>query len=386
MAKRDYYEVLGLSKGASEKDIKKAYRRLAMKHHPDRNPGDEAAEEKFKEASEAAEVLLDDEKRAAYDQFGHAAFEGGGAGGGFGQGSSFGSIFEDVFGDIFSGGRGRSQVQRGSDLKYVLDISLEEAVKGTNPKIKIPTLVECMECLGSGAKKGTEPMDCLQCGGSGQVTSRQGFFSLQQTCPRCRGAGRVISDPCVKCHGQGRVQERKTLSVKVPAGVDTGDRIRLSGQGEAGPNGGPSGDLYVQIQVSDHPIFTRDGADLYSEVPVSFVDAALGCTLEVPTLEGKVNLKVPHETQTGRLFRLRGKGVDMSKIRGGGLGDLYCKIVVETPGQLERAPEGIAPRIRGKSRCLSKPSPKLLGRRRQAVYRCIERLIALVHLPLEREC
>jgi len=335
MAKRDYYEVLGLSKGALEKDIKKAYRRLAMKHHPDRNPGDEAAEEKFKEASEAAEVLLDDEKRAAYDQFGHAAFEGGGgAGGGFGQGSSFGSIFEDVFGDIFSSGRGRSQVQRGSDLKYVLDITLEEAVKGTNPKIKIPTLVECMECLGSGAKKGTEPMDCLQCGGSGQVTSRQGFFSLQQTCPRCRGAGRVISDPCVKCHGQGRTQERKTLSVKVPAGVDTGDRIRLSGQGEAGPNGGPPGDLYVQIQVNDHPIFTRDGADLYSEVPVSFVDAALGCMLEVPTLEGKVNLKVPHETQTGRLFRLRGKGVDMSKIRGGGLGDLYCKIVVETPVNL----------------------------------------------------
>ena len=335
MAKRDYYEVLGLSKGALEKDIKKAYRRLAMKHHPDRNPGDEAAEEKFKEASEAAEVLLDDEKRAAYDQFGHAAFEGGGgAGGGFGQGSSFGSIFEDVFGDIFSSGRGRSQVQRGSDLKYVLDITLEEAVKGTNPKIKIPTLVECMECLGSGAKKGSEPMDCLQCGGSGQVTSRQGFFSLQQTCPRCRGAGRVISDPCVKCHGQGRIQERKTLSVKVPAGVDTGDRIRLSGQGEAGPNGGPPGDLYVQIQVNDHPIFTRDGADLYSEVPVSFVDAALGCMLEVPTLEGKVNLKVPHETQTGRLFRLRGKGVDMSKIRGGGLGDLYCKIVVETPVNL----------------------------------------------------
>jgi molecular chaperone DnaJ len=231
MAKRDYYEVLGLSKGASEKDIKKAYRRLAMKYHPDRNSDDESAEEKFKEASEAAEVLLDDEKRSAYDQFGHAAFEGGAAGGGFSQAGGFGSIFEDVFGDIFSGGRGRSQVQRGSDLKYVLDISLEEAVKGTNPKIKIPTLVECMECLGSGAKKGTSPMDCLQCGGSGQVTSRQGFFSLQQTCPRCRGAGRVISDPCGKCHGQGRVQERKTLSVKVPAGVDTGDRIRLSGQG-----------------------------------------------------------------------------------------------------------------------------------------------------------
>ena len=335
MSKRDYYEVLGVSKSADDSEIKKAYRKLAMKYHPDRNQGDADAEVKFKEASEAYAVLHDKEKRSAYDQFGHAAFEGGGgAGGGFGQGSSFGSIFEDVFGDIFSSGRGRSQVQRGSDLKYVLDITLEEAVKGTNPKIKIPTLVECMECLGSGAKKGTEPMDCLQCGGSGQVTSRQGFFSLQQTCPRCRGAGRVISDPCVKCHGQGRIQERKTLSVKVPAGVDTGDRSRLSGQGEAGPNGGPPGDLYVQIQVSDHPIFTRDGADLYSEVPVSFVDAALGCMLEVPTLEGKVNLKVPHETQTGRLFRLRGKGVDMSKIRGGGLGDLYCKIVVETPVNL----------------------------------------------------
>ncbi|MDB2328343.1 molecular chaperone DnaJ [Pseudomonadales bacterium] len=335
MAKRDYYEVLGVAKGASEQEIKKAYRRLAMKHHPDRNEGNTEAEEKFKAASEAAEVLLDAEKRSTYDQYGHAAFEGGGGGrGGFGNSGNFGSIFEDVFGDIFAGGRGQSQVHRGSDLKYILDITLEEAVRGTNPKIKIPTLVECMSCLGSGAKSGTKPMDCVQCGGSGQITARQGFFSLQQTCPRCRGKGKIISDPCPPCRGQGRVEEKKTLSVKVPPGVDTGDRIRLSGQGEAGANGGPAGDLYVQMNVREHPIFTRDGADLYCEVPISFVNAALGEQLEIPTLEGKVSLKVPAETQTGKLFRLKGKGVDMSQIRGGGLGDLYCKIVVETPVNL----------------------------------------------------
>ncbi|MDA0761346.1 MAG: molecular chaperone DnaJ, partial [Proteobacteria bacterium] len=273
MAKRDYYEVLGVDRGAGEQDIKKAYRRLAMKYHPDRNEGDAAAEERFKEASEAAEVLLDAQKRSTYDQFGHAAFEGGQSGGhgGFGSGGSFGSIFEDVFGDIFSGGRGQSQSHRGSDLKYILDISLEEAVRGTNPKIKIPTLVECMSCLGSGAKAGTKPIDCVQCSGSGQITARQGFFSLQQTCPRCRGQGKIISDPCPPCRGQGRVEEKKTLSVKVPPGVDTGDRIRLSGQGEAGIHGGPAGDLYVQMNVREHPIFTRDGADLYCEVPISFV-------------------------------------------------------------------------------------------------------------------
>jgi len=332
MAKRDYYEVLGVQKGASEQEIKKAYRRLAMKYHPDRNTGEDGSEEKFKEASEAAEVLLDSEKRASYDQFGHAALDG--SGGGFSSSSNFGSIFEDVFGDIFSGGRGQSQVQRGSDLKYVLDLDLEEAVRGTNPRIRIPTLVECMECLGSGAKKGTAPVDCVQCGGLGQVTARQGFFSLQQACPRCRGKGKVIKDPCQKCRGQGRVEERKTLSVKVPPGVDTGDRIRLSGQGEAGVNGGPAGDLYVQVNVRDHRIFTRETADLYCEVPISFVDAALGGQLEVPTLEGKVNLKIPAETQTGKLFRLRAKGVNMAQIRGGGIGDLYCKIVVETPVNL----------------------------------------------------
>ena len=339
MAKRDYYEVLGVERGASEQDIKKAYRRLAMKFHPDRNPDDPEAESKFKEASEAAEVLLDSEKRGAYDQFGHAAVDGsagaGGFGGGFG-GGSFSSIFEDVFGDIFGGGgpRGRSGASRGADLRYVLTISLEEAVKGCNPKIKVPTLVECVECHGSGAKKGTSPTDCVQCGGLGQITARQGIFSIQQTCPRCRGQGRVITDPCGVCHGQGRKQEQKTLSVKVPPGVDTGDRIRLAGQGEAGTMGGPTGDLYVQVEVREHPIFTRRGEHLYCDVPVSIVDAALGGELKVPTLDGRVNLKIPPETQTGKQFRLRGKGVDVTQVRGGGVGDLYCRVIVETPVNL----------------------------------------------------
>jgi len=334
--KRDYYEILGVSRDASERDIKKAYRRLAMKYHPDRNPSDTEAEEKFKELSEAAEVLLDEERRSAYNQFGHAAFEGG-SGGGFSNSGSFSSIFEDVFGDIFSTGRaGGQRVHRGSDLKYVLDLTLEDAVRGTNPKIKVATLIECIECLGSGAKKGSSPIDCVQCGGAGQVTTRQGFFSMQSTCPRCRGAGKVISDPCERCHGQGRHQEEKTLSVKVPPGVDTGDRIRLSGQGEAGSNGGPSGDLYVEVSVNDHSIFTREGEHLYCEVPIGFVDAALGGDVEVPTLEGRVNLKIPPETQTGKPFRLRGKGVDVTQVRGGGIGDLYCRIVVETPVNLSK--------------------------------------------------
>jgi len=357
MAKKDYYEVLGVSRDSTEKEIKKAYRRLAMKYHPDRNSDDPESDDKFKEASEAAEVLTDTEKKQAYDQYGHAAFEGAGAGG-FQAGGNFGSIFEDVFGDIFSGGRGggRSQVQRGSDLKYVLDLDLEEAVRGTNPKIKIPTLVECMECLGSGAKKGSSPIDCVQCGGMGQVTARQGFFSIQQTCPRCHGKGKMISDPCNKCRGQGRVEERKTLSVKVPAGVDTGDRIRLTGQGEAGVNGGPAGDLYVQVNVRDHKIFTREGEHLYSEVPISFVDAALGGDLEVPTLDGKLKLKIPPETQTGKLFRLRGKGVNVTKIRGGGIGDLYCRVTVETPVNLTKKQKELLKEFAGESH--SKQSPK----------------------------
>lgn len=339
MAKRDYYEVLGVDRGASEQDIKKAYRRLAMKFHPDRNPDDAEAEEKFKEASEAAEVLLDAEKRSAYDQFGHAAVDGSAGGGGFGGGfggGSFSSIFEDVFGDIFGGGGGgrRTGPNRGADLRYVLTLDLEQAVRGCNPKIKVPTLVDCAECLGSGAKKGTSPTDCVQCGGMGQVTARQGIFSIQQTCPRCRGQGKVITDPCTRCGGQGREQEQKTLSVKVPPGVDSGDRIRLAGQGEAGTRGGPPGDLYVQVEVREHDIFARNGEHLYCDVPISFVDAALGGELEVPTLDGRVNLKIPAETQTGKQFRLRGKGVDVTQVRGGGVGDLYCRITVETPVNL----------------------------------------------------
>ncbi len=337
MAKRDYYEVLGVARDVSAADLKKAYRRVAMKHHPDRNPGDKASEEKFKEASEAYEVLSDAQKRAAYDQFGHAGVQGaaGAGGGGAGGFGSFSDIFSDVFGDIFGGGgpgRGRRGPARGSDLRYTLDLSLEEAVRGSTIQIKVPTLVNCDVCDGSGAKKGSKPTTCVTCGGAGQVRMQQGFFSVQQTCPTCRGRGTVISDPCDTCHGHGRVEETKTLSVKVPAGVDNGDRIRLSGEGEAGPDGGPPGDLYVQISVRQHEIFQRDGTDLYCEVPVDFVDAALGGELEVPTLDGRVKLKVPPETQTGKLFRLRGKGV--TSVRGGATGDLMCRVVVETPVNL----------------------------------------------------
>ena len=340
MAKRDYYEVLGVQRNATEAELKKAFKRLAMKFHPDRNQGDSEAENKFKEAKEAYDILADAQKRAAYDQFGHAGVEGaagmGGGGGGFG-GASFSDIFGDVFGDIFGGGggggrQGGSRVFRGSDLRYNLELSLEEAVQGTTVKIRVPTLVGCDECDGSGARKGSEPATCNTCNGIGQVRMQQGFFSLQQTCPRCHGSGKMISDPCPKCHGQGRVEKQKTLSVKVPAGVDSGDRIRLSGEGEAGENGGPAGDLYVQIQVRPHPIFQRDGADLACEVPISFATATLGGELEVPTLNGRVKLKVPAETQTGKLFRLRGKGV--KSVRGGMVGDLICRVTIETPVNL----------------------------------------------------
>jgi molecular chaperone DnaJ len=347
MAKRDYYEVLGVDRDASTADIKKAYRRLAMKFHPDRNSDDAEADAKFKEASEAAEVLTSEEKRRAYDQFGHAAFEGGGGGS---RNGNFGSIFEDVFGDIFNAGRGgRGGVQRGSDLKYVLDLELEAAVRGANEKISFSTLVECRECAGSGARKGSVPVACVQCGGVGQITARQGFFSIQQTCPRCRGAGKIISDPCGKCQGQGRVNEHKTLSVKVPAGVDTGDRIRLTGQGEAGVSGGPPGDLYVQMNVRPHPIFSRDGSDLHCEVPISFVDAALGGELGVPTLDGRVTLKIPEGTQTGKSFRLRGKGVNVTQVRGGGIGDLYCRVVVEIPVDLSKRQKELLREFEGHS-------------------------------------
>ncbi len=334
MAKRDYYEVLGVSRGVSEQELKKAYRRVAMKHHPDRNPGDKESEDKFKEASEAYEILSDSQKRAAYDQFGHAGVEGAGGmgGGGFG---SFSDIFGDVFGDIFGGGGARrGGPMRGADLRYTLELDLEDAVKGTTVKIKVPTLVTCNTCSGSGAKPGTSPTTCSTCGGHGQVRMQQGFFSVQQTCPTCRGKGKSISDPCRDCHGQGRVEETKTLSVKVPPGVDTGDRIRLAGEGEAGAEGGPAGDLYVQVAVKDHEFFQRDGRNLYCEVPISIFDACLGGELEVPTLDGRVKLKVPAETQTGKLFRLRGKGV--TPVRGGPAGDLLCRVVLETPVNLSK--------------------------------------------------
>lgn len=337
MAKRDYYEVLGVSRDVSAAELKKAYRRVAMKHHPDRNPGDKASEDKFKEASEAYEVLSDAQKRAAYDQFGHAGVDqsggmGGGAAGAGGFGS-FSDIFGDVFGDIFGGGGGRrGGPSRGADLRYNLELSLEDAVRGTSVQIKVPTLVACDTCDGSGAKKGSSPKTCTTCGGMGQVRMQQGFFSVQQACPTCRGKGTIITDPCGSCHGQGRKEQTKKLSVKVPAGVDTGDRIRLSGEGEAGAEGGPAGDLYVEVHVKRHEIFERDGADLFCEVPVDFVDAALGGELEVPTLDGRVKLKVPAETQTGKLFRLRGKGV--TPVRGGPRGDLMCRVVVETPVDL----------------------------------------------------
>jgi molecular chaperone DnaJ len=337
MSKRDYYEVLGVGKDTDDKDIKKAYRRVAMKFHPDRNPDDPNADEKFKEATEAYDVLMDAEKRAAYDRFGHAGVDPSMGGGGFGGGGNFSDIFGDVFGDIFGGGGGRGGrggPQRGSDLRYTLDISLEDAVKGTTVEIRVPSLSACEKCDGSGAKKGSTAATCGTCGGAGQVRMQQGLFQVQQTCPTCRGRGKTITDPCHACHGQGRVEKTRTLSVKVPPGVDTGDRIRLSGEGEAGPDGGPPGDLFVQMSVRQHNIFERDGKNLYCEVPITFVAAALGGELEVPTLDGRVKLKIPAETQTGKLFRLRGKGV--KPVRGGSVGDLLCRAVVETPVKLNK--------------------------------------------------
>ena len=339
-AKEDFYKLLDLGKNASEAEIKKSYKRMAMKYHPDRNKDNpEEAEKKFKEIKEAYEILSDPKKRAAYDQFGHAGVDPsmGGGRGGFGGAENFSDIFGDVFGDIFGGGgRGgqRSNVQRGSDVLYNLELTLEEAVGGTETTLKVPVMVSCGECNGTGAKKGSTPVSCSTCHGHGQVRMQQGFFSVQQTCPTCHGSGKQIKDPCHKCHGQGRVKETKTLSVKVPAGVDTGDRIRLSGEGEAGINGGPSGDLYVQVKVKDHSIFTRDGANLYCEVPISYPTACLGGDIEVPTLDGKVMLKIPAETQTGKLFRLRGKGV--KPVRGGAVGDLLCRVQLETPVHLTK--------------------------------------------------
>ncbi len=333
MSKRDYYEVLGVKRDATEVEVKKAYRRLAMKHHPDRNPENPEAEAQFKEAKEAYEILCDADKRAAYDRFGHAGVAGGAGSGGFGAGDAFSDIFGDVFGDIFGGGRrGRSQVFRGADLRYELELTLEQAVAGDSISLDLPTQVECTRCAGNGAEPGTQPITCTTCGGAGQVRVAQGFFSIQQTCPRCGGAGTMIEKPCRECSGRGRVRKTKTLSVKVPPGVDNGDRIRLAREGEAGRNGGPPGDLYVDINVKPHPIFSREGQNLSCEVPISFATAALGGAVDVPTLDGNVVLKVPAETQSGNVFRLRGKGV--RSVRSSGQGDLYCRVTVETPVHL----------------------------------------------------
>jgi molecular chaperone DnaJ len=339
MSKKDYYETLGVARNASDAELKKAYRKLAMKYHPDRNPDDAEAEARFKEAKEAHEVLSDPQKRAAYDQFGHAGVDpsmAGAGAGGFGGGASFSDIFGDVFGDIFGGGAGGpgggSRAYRGADLRYTLELGLEEAVKGTDVRIRVPAAETCETCGGSGAKKGTSATTCQTCNGHGQVRMQQGFFSVQQTCPNCRGSGKVISDPCPDCRGSGRVQKTKTLSVKVPAGVDTGDQIRLAGEGEAGEHGGPAGDLYVQVKLKPHDIFKREDDDLYCEMPVSIATAALGGELVVPTLDGRASIKVPAGTQSEKLFRLKGKGV--RNVRSGRVGDLYCRVSIETPVNL----------------------------------------------------
>ena len=331
MSKRDYYEVLGVARDASEEDLKKAYRRCAMKHHPDRNPGDAAAEAAFKECKEAYEVLSDGVKRRAYDAHGHAAFEHGMGGGGPG-GPDMGDIFGDIFGNIFGGGGGGARAaRRGADVGYVMELDLEEAVAGIEKSIEIPTLVACDPCKGTGSADGRVET-CGTCGGRGNVRMQRGIFAMQQACPACGGRGQTIRNPCTECHGAGRVEEEKVLSVKIPAGVDNGDRIRLTGEGEAGPPGTPPGDLYVEVRVREHDIFQRDGDDLHCEVPIRISQAALGDTVRVPTLKGEAEIRIPAETQTGKLFRLRGKGV--KSVRSRSEGDLYCRVVVETPVNL----------------------------------------------------
>ena len=339
MAKRDFYEVLGLAKNASEEELKKSYRKLAMKYHPDRNPDSKDAEAKFKEAKEAYEMLSDEQKRAAYDRYGHAGVDpnmGGGAGGPGAGG--FADVFGDIFGDIFGqagargGGGGRSNVYRGSDLRYTMEISLEQAANGHEAQIRVPSWESCETCKGSGAKPGTKPQPCRPCGGGGTVRVQQGFFSIQQTCPHCHGSGRIIPDPCTACEGVGRTRRNKTLEVKIPAGIDEGMRIRSSGNGEPGVNGGPSGDLFVEIKIKPHGVFQRDGDDLHCEIPIQFTTAALGGKIEVPTLAGRAEMDVPEGTQSGKTFRLRGKGI--KGIRSSYPGDLYCHLAVETPVKL----------------------------------------------------
>ena len=333
MAKRDYYEVLGVNRDAPEDDLKKAYRRLAMKWHPDRNPDNPKAEEKFKEAKEAYEILCEPAKRSAYDQFGHAGIDPHSAGAGAGMGG-FGDIFSDIFGEIFGGGArsGRSSVFHGADLRYNLEITLEQAAHGFETKIRIPGMTVCETCKGSGARAGSQPQTCPSCRGAGQVRVSQGPFSIAQTCPRCHGSGSVIPNPCATCAGSGRVKLQKTLSVKIPAGVDEGDRVRLSGEGEPGVGGGPPGDLYVQVHIKPHSVFQRDHDDLHCEMPVSFTTAALGGEIAIPTLDGSARIRVPAETQSGKTFRLKAKGI--KGVRSQAPGDLFCHVVVETPVSL----------------------------------------------------
>ena len=340
MAKRDFYEVLGVPKNASDDEIKKAYRKLAMKYHPDRNQGDAAksAEEKFKEAKEAYEMLSDPQKKAAYDQYGHAGVDpnmrgpgGPGAEGFAGFGEAFGDIFGDIFGGARRGGGGR-QVYRGADLSYAMEITLEEAATGKETQIRIPSWDDCETCKGTGAKPGTSVKTCSTCHGQGVVQMRQGFFSVQQTCPHCHGTGKIIPEPCTACSGQGKIKKQKTLEIKIPAGIDDGQRIRSSGNGEPGQNGGPSGDLYIEIRLRKHDIFEREGDDLHCQVPVSMTTAALGGEIDVPTLQGKATIDLPEGTQSGKTFRLRGKGV--KGVRSSYPGDLYCHVAVETPVKL----------------------------------------------------
>ena len=336
MDKKDYYEVLGLSRNAGEDEIKKAYRKLALQYHPDRNPGDKQAEEKFKELSEAYQVLADPEKRAKYDQFGHAAFgETGPFAGGFDFSHGFEDIFGDIFGEFFGGaarGRGRARAQRGEDLRYNLEISFEQAAFGVEKKIKIPRHGPCEECEGAGAEKGTSPQTCPACKGSGQTAFQQGFFTVSRTCNQCGGQGRIIAHPCPSCSGAGLSRKFHTINVKIPAGVDTGSRLKLRGEGENGARGGPPGDLYVVIIVQDHAIFARDGSDVICEMPVSFVNATLGAEIEVPTLEGRVKMKIPAGTQSNAIFRLKGRGI--KDVHGGRRGDEHVRVLVETPTRL----------------------------------------------------
>lgn len=345
MSKADYYELLGASKGASDKELKSAFRKMAMKHHPDRNPDDAAAEAKFKEINEAYEVLKDPQKRAAYDQYGHAAFEQGGGfgGGGFGGGAGgFSDIFEDIFGEMMGGGAGRrgggarsGGRERGADLRYNMEVSLEDAYNGKSAEISVPTAVSCDTCSGSGAKPGSSPVTCNTCGGVGRVRASQGFFSVERTCPECQGRGEAISDPCNDCSGQGRVTKERTLSVDIPAGIEDGVRIRLGSEGEAGARGGPSGDLYIFLSIQPHEFFQRDGADLFCKIPISMATAALGGQFEVACLDStKSRVKVPEGTQTGKQFRLRGKGMPI--MRSSDIGDLYIQVVTETPQKLSK--------------------------------------------------